>query len=394
MKAQEIFESYANGELVTPCYVYDLGLLKDTCIEAMKQFRQAFPYSAGGIYYAVKSNHEPRILSEIATMGFGADTVSIGEVRRAVEAGFKPADIVLSGVGKSADEIAEALALGIGCINAESLEELDEIAEIAAQQKVSAPVALRLNPDIDARTHKFISTGKAENKFGINLDFLDEALEKVKASEWIDLQGFHLHIGSQITEGEVFRDLGAKATAIYHLFVEKGFTPRRIDLGGGLGVDYAEPDRNPVADFRGWFRAVASTLEIPGNVAVYFEPGRAVSAQCGSIISKVIRIKKGVDRQFAILDAGFNNLLRPALYQANHKIQKLDVDESTVADTELYDVVGPVCESSDVFAVSLRLPVLKKGDLVAIRSAGAYGSSMHMAGYNSRTLQKSIFFKK
>ena len=367
----------------TPTYYYDLELLQDTLNEINRQ-TSGFPYM---VHYAVKANGNPRILSKIASSGIGADLVSGGEIKAALEAGFKPSDMNYSGVGKTDQEIRLGLEKGIGCFNVESQPELEVINTLAGELGKTAPVAIRVNPDIDAHTHKYITTGTSENKFGITLDELGSIVNQAKALPHINLKGLHFHIGSQITTMEPFVMLCETANKLIDTFEARGIHLDIINVGGGLGIDYQCPDDYPIADFKQYFDVFKQHLRLRANQQLHFELGRSIVGQCGSLISRVVFVKTNRNKKFVILDAGMNDFVRPALYNATHQVQNLTSQE-TASDT--YDVVGPVCESSDVFARSCRLPITRRGDLIAIRSAGAYGEAMS-SQYNMRPLPQSTF---
>lgn len=365
----------------TPFYYYDMVLL-DATIKAIRQYSD---YPDFQVHYAVKANSNPEILRRIAASGLGADTVSIGEVKAALDAGFSAAKTVFAGVGKTDEEIAAALEYGIGCFNVESEPELFVIESIARQMGKKAPVALRVNPEIDAHTHHYITTGIAENKFGIAMSMLRRVIDSCIKSEWIDLQGLHFHIGSQVTDLTPYKILCERINRLQEEYSDIEFAS--INVGGGLGVDYDNPDTNPIPDFEEFFKIFHENLKLRSGQQVHFELGRAVVAQCGSLITRVVFVKEGVDKKFVILDGGMTELIRPALYQAHHKIENLT---STSPDEERYDVVGPICESSDTFGTDELLPETKRGDLVALRSAGAYGEVMASC-YNCRSLPGSRF---
>ena len=368
-------------EAETPLYYYDTRLLRQT----LDAVNTAASHPAFRVHYAVKANTNPGILSRVAAAGLGADTVSIGEVEAAVAAGFPAADIVFAGVGKTDREITRALRLGVGCLNVESAEELEVIIEIAASLGVKAPVALRVNPEVDAHTHHYITTGMAENKFGIALSMLRPLMERCRDSEHLDFRGLHFHIGSQVTDLTPYRLLCERINALQEEY--EGFPIPWINVGGGLGIDYADPDAHPIPDFDAYFEIFARHLQLRPDQEVHFELGRAIVAQCGSLITRVTYVKQGVAKKFVIVDAGMTDLIRPALYQAHHKIENIT---STATEEAVYDVVGPVCESSDCFGRDERLPITHRGDLLALRSAGAYGEVMASA-YNCRTLPGSLF---
>lgn len=366
----------------TPFYFYDMRLLDKT----LDAINRGVSQNAGfHVHYAVKANSNPEILKRIAKAGLGADTVSIGEINAALEAGIPADGIVFAGVGKTDNEISEALRIGIGCLNVESVEEIEVIEAIAANMNVKAPVALRVNPGIDAHTHHYITTGLKENKFGIDLSMLPAAVKRCVESASLDFKGFHFHIGSQITLLTPFKILCEKINEILEQYAHIPIS--YINVGGGLGIDYNDPDRHPVPDFKSYFDIFRQNLKLQPGQHLHFELGRAIVAQCGSLIARVTYVKHGVDKKFVILDAGMNALIRPALYQAYHKIENLT---SMSSETEIYDVAGPVCESSDVFGHNVSLPVTRRGDIIAIRSAGAYGETMASC-YNCRAIPPSLF---
>lgn len=366
----------------TPFYFYDLDVLQKT-IDAIKK---AAPKEYH-IHYALKANSNPRILKILKDAGFGADCVSGNEVKRAVEIGFSSKDIVFAGVGKSDSEINYALENDIFCFNVESTAELKVINELAGNKQKKARIALRINPNVDAHTHKYITTGLEENKFGINPYEFDGVLDLLRTLKNIEFVGLHFHIGSQITSLTPFKNLCSRVNEINQWFIEKGYILPNINLGGGLGINYQEPDKESVVDFKAYFDVFKQFLELKPGQSVHFELGRAVVAQCGSLISRVLYIKNGINTNFAILDAGMTELIRPALYQAFHKIENLT--NQGVANVK-YDVVGPICESSDCFGKAVLLPETLRGHLIAIRSAGAYGEVMS-SNYNLRDTAATLF---
>lgn len=368
----------------TPFYFYDMKLLGET----LAAVKAASARPGFRVHYAVKANADREILKTIAAAGFGADVVSGGEIKAAIDAGFDPADIVYAGVGKADWEIELALDAGVGCLNVESAAELDAIEHIAERSCKVATVALRVNPDIDAHTHHYITTGLAENKFGIAMEKLDDIVRRVVKSPLLDLAGLHFHIGSQITVNEPFKLLCERITELREHFRQMGVEFRSLNVGGGLGIDYDDPDANPIPDFAGYFATFADNLRLDPGQELHFELGRSIVAQCGSLITTVLYVKEGVRKQFAIVDAGFTELIRPALYQAHHLIQNLTSREKP----EKYDVVGPICESSDTFGVEETLPKTRRGDIIALRSAGAYGEIMS-SHYNCRSLNPSLFYR-
>lgn len=366
----------------TPFYYYDTQLLDQT----LDILRDMSNYPGFRVHYAIKANANPVILSHILNAGLGVDAVSGGEIQAALNAGFAPDKIVFAGVGKRDDEIELALNHGIECLNVESEAELEVIESIAAAMGVKAPVALRVNPNIDAHTHSYITTGLAENKFGISIEMLEAIVKRCVASPHIDLRGLHFHIGSQITQSDPFRMLCNVVNNLQDHYNAQGIYFPIINVGGGLGIDYDHPDTNPVPDFRTYFSMFHKHLLLRPGQELHFELGRSIVAQCGSLITKVLYVKQGLNKRFVIVDAGMTDLIRPALYQAHHTIQNLT---SASGETAVYDVVGPICESSDVFGKDEQLPVTTRGDLLALRSAGAYGEIM-ASRYNCRELPASV----
>ena len=459
-------------ELATPFWYYDMDVFRKT-VKLAASLSERYGI---GAHYALKANVEPRLVSYIASKGFGADCVSGNEVKYAVESGFARSSIVFAGVGKSDKEISDALDLGIGCFNVESLMEMQVIDALAASKGVRANVSLRINPNIDAHTHRYVTTGLYENKFGISRHEFEAAIDILKSSKALDFKGLHFHIGSQITDVEPVYSLECeRAAEIVEWFEAHGMEVGSIDLGGGLGVDYDEPDENPVPDFEKWFSIIDRKLRRRPEQSVSIEPGRSMVAQCGSLITRVLFVKSGETKTFLIMDAGMNDLIRPALYGAYHKIENLSAyyvsksssddrpgpgicdskyvedakaarsvrvwDRVPMKNTEaktsesaesedltrhhqmpageqrsgglalgcarrpdrplekgvggieterLYDIVGPVCESSDVWGEGRELPYSKRGDILAIRSTGAYGSVMS-SRYNLRDLAPAVF---
>lgn len=369
----------------TPFYAYDLELLRKT-LEAAKAASVPYHYH---VHYALKANVDAKVLDAIRDYGFGADCVSGNEVRCAIESGFKPANVVFAGVGKNDEEILYALKQDIFCFNCESLPEMEVINQLAGQQAKKARVALRINPNVHANTHHYITTGLEENKFGISIHELPQVLDAMKELTHLELIGIHFHIGSQITDLGVFKSLCIRVNEIQEWFASRRINLKVINVGGGLGVNYHEPDAHLIPDFRSYFDIFPKFLQVRPGQQVHFELGRALVAQSGSLISRVLYVKKGVQTNFAILDAGMTELIRPALYQAFHKIENLTA--SPGATTARYDVVGPVCESSDCFGKAIDLPEVKRGDLIAIRTAGAYGEVM-ASHYNLRKLEPTVYF--
>ena len=369
-------------KIETPFYYYDIELLERT-LQIYTSLIEKYGYSS---HYALKSNANPRILSIIRTAGLGADCVSGNEVALAVKSGFPAEKIVYAGVGKSDKEIKTALKAGIFSFNCESVPEIKIIDEIAASMGKVAHIALRINPDIDAHTHKYISTGRKENKFGISPWMFDDVGGLFRSCKNIKLMGLHFHVGSQILDMGVIELLCKRVEELQKWFIEHGYNIENLNLGGGLGVDYDNPDEHPVANFEEYFNVIHNNLIVRKGQRVHFEPGRAIVAQCGTLVSRVLYVKMGLRKKFVILDAGMNDLIRPALYQAHHSIENLVSKKRKMR----YDVVGPVCESSDMFASNIMLPQTQRGDLIAINSAGAYGQVMAMR-YNQRDLAKAYY---
>ncbi len=369
----------------TPFYYYDIELLKKT-LKIVKDETKKYGFIQ---HYAVKANANRRILELIASEGFGADCVSGNEVKAAVNAGFPASKIVFAGVGKTDKEITLALDLNIFCFNVESLPELEVINELAAKKGKTAQVALRINPNVDAHTHEYITTGLNENKFGFSMAHLDNVLEVLKSLKNINLIGIHFHIGSQIEDTRTFAPLCDRVNELQNFFEEKGVKLEHINLGGGLGIDYENPNENPISNFQEYFELFSKQLKLRSGQIAHFEVGRAIVAQCGSLVTKTIYVKHGVSKSFVIVDAGMTDLIRPALYKAYHKIENITSDRPV----KKYDVVGPICESSDFFAKDYDLNETERGDLLVLRSAGAYGEIM-ASQYNCRELPKSYFSDK
>ena len=372
----------AFASLDTPFYYYDLSLLHRT----LKRYTSCLKKYGYHAHYALKANAEDRILEAMKQAGLGADCVSGNEVALALKSGFSPNKIVFAGVGKSDREINTALAGSIFSFNCESIPEIERINELAGVMNKTANISLRINPDIDAHTHKYISTGRAQDKFGISPWMFGAVWEAIQRAPHIKLIGLHFHIGSQITDLAVFKTLCARAHTLQKWFTDKGAVLPVMNLGGGLGVDYHDPFTHPIADFDAYFALISQNLKPFPDQQIHFEPGRSLVAQSGFLISRVLYVKKGKGIKFAILDAGMNDLIRPALYGARHHIVNL----SSGGRMMRYDVVGPVCESSDRFAKSVLLPEVKRGDFIALCSAGAYGQVMGMQ-YNRRDLAKSYY---
>lgn len=381
-----LFPVEAFQALHTPFYYYDTTLLQQT-LDAVAYHLSHHP--SWKMHYAVKANANPTLLKQISRADFGADCVSGGEVLRAIENGFAPESVVFAGVGKSDWEIDTALDKGIGCFNVESEAELCVIEERAAKKGVIAPIALRVNPDIGAHTHVNITTGLAENKFGINLEQLFDVIDHALSLQHIAFQGLHFHIGSQITDVGDFVALCNRINTITEECSRRGITIHTINVGGGLGVDYQHPDQRPLADFDAYFNVFEQHLDLLPSQEVHFELGRAIVAPCGSLICRVLYVKEGTAKRFVIIDGSMTELIRPALYHALHIPQNISV-ENGERPTEKCDLVGPVCESSDVFVKAFDLPACQRGDFIVLRTAGAYGEAMASC-YNCHALPASYF---
>lgn len=368
----------------TPFYYYDTALLRATLSEIGRCIA-GFPFK---VHYAMKANANERILAIIREAGLGIDCVSGGELAAAINAGFAGSEIAFAGVGKTDKEIAAGIDNDIFCFNVESVPEMEVINEIAAAKGKVARIAIRVNPNIDAHTHKYITTGLNENKFGINLPQIDEVVDAALAMPNVELIGLHFHIGSQICETEPFVMLCEKANELQDKLEASGVALKIINVGGGLGIDYGNPDGAAIADFEGYFGIFKSHLKLREGQELHFELGRAMVAQCGSLITRVTYVKTGIAKKFVIVDAGMSDLIRPALYQAHHKIE--NISASADAATEVYDIVGPICESSDCFGTDETLSVTKRGDFIALRSAGAYGEIM-ASRYNCREFPGAVY---
>jgi diaminopimelate decarboxylase len=378
MVNNKILEKFRDIE--TPFYYYDMDVLRST-LDLVKKESELAGYK---VHYAVKANSNPRILKFIASYGFGADCVSYNEIAAAIEAGFSSSEIVFAGVGKTDKDIEAALDKDIFCFNCESVPEIEVINNLAAKHNIIARIALRINPYIEAHTHKYITTGIEESKFGINTWEIEDVVKRISGMHSIKLLGMHFHIGSQITRMSVFKSLCARINELQEWFTTHGHNLEIINVGGGFGIDYENPENNP--RFEDYFSLLNEFIDLLPGQTLHMEPGRSIIGQCGSLISRVLFIKNGSNTLFAIIDAGMTDLIRPALYQAHHKIENL----TSKGHIYRYDVVGPVCESSDTFAKYIELPETHRGDLIAIRSAGAYGESM-ASRYNLRNLPGSVF---
>ena len=366
------------NDLRTPFYYYDTKLLRQT-LDTIKQ--EADKYENFCVHYAVKANANPKVLNIIRESGMGADCVSGGEVRASLKAGFPSEKIVYAGVGKSDWEINLGLEHDIFCFNVESVPELEIINQLAAAKGKVANVAFRINPNVGAHTHANITTGLAENKFGIAMEDMEQVIDLAISLTKVKFIGLHFHIGSQILDMSDFIALCNRVNELQEKLIKRQIIVEHINVGGGLGIDYQHPNRQAIPDFESYFSTYHKHLKLYPGQTLHFELGRAVVGQCGSLITRVLYVKQGTCKQFAIVDAGMTDLIRPALYQAYHKIENITSD----GEIKTYDIVGPICESSDVFGKAIDLNICHRGDLIALRSAGAYGEIM-ASGYNCREL--------
>ncbi len=365
-------------EVETPFYYYDTALLRQT-LQTINE--EAGKHDGFVVHYAIKANANPKVLRIISQAGLGADCVSGGEIRRCLDNGFQAKKIVYAGVGKADWEINLGLDRNIFCFNVESIAELEVINELAKKKGKVARICFRINPDVGAHTNAKITTGLAENKFGIAMQDMLPAIDEAAKMSNIEFIGLHFHIGSQILDMGDFEALCNRINDIQDELEKKHIRVENINVGGGLGIDYQHPNRVPIPDFKDYFDTYARHLKLRPGQKLHFELGRAVVGQMGSLITRCLYVKQGTAKQFVIVDAGMTDLIRPALYQAYHKIENITSDEKTAT----YDVVGPICESSDVFAKAVDLNTTHRGDLLAIRSAGAYGEIM-ASQYNCRKL--------
>ncbi len=369
-------------QLKTPFYYYDLDLLRQTLDEI-----KTHGLSKGfHVHFAIKANFNFKILEIVRKAGLGIDCVSGKEIERAIEAEFRPDQIAFAGVGKTDDEIQTGLDNNIFSFNCESIQEIEVLNDLAKKAGKTANVSVRLNPNVEAKTHKYITTGLNENKFGVNPEQLPRLFEILPEMDAIELTGIHFHIGSQIRDLKPFEDLCARVNMIQDRFEEEEINLTHVNVGGGYGISYEDPDNEPHPDFKSFFNLFEKNLELREGQQVHFELGRSIVGQCGNLISKVLFVKEGINTDFAVLDAGMTELIRPALYQAAHNVDVLTSDRKE----KTYDVVGPICETSDTFRKGIRLPEVKRGDLVAIRSAGAYGEVMS-SGFNLREKVKAYY---
>ncbi len=368
-------------EIETPFYYYNADLLRET-LQTIRT--EAGKYNKFCVHYAIKANANPKILGIIRESGLGVDCVSGGEIKAAIKAGFPASKIVFAGVGKTDKEINLALDHDIFCFNVESIPELEVINELASAKSKIARIAFRINPDVGAHTHANITTGLAENKFGISMQDMDKVIDCALGMNHVKFVGLHFHIGSQILDMGDFIALCNRVNELQEKLYARQIIVEHINVGGGLGIDYAHPNRQPIPNFAEYFATYHKHLRLRPQQTLHFELGRAVVGQCGSLITRVTYVKQGTNKQFAIVDAGMTDLIRPALYQAYHKIENISSEEPA----EAYDVVGPICESSDVFGKAIDLNKVHRGDFLALRSAGAYGEIM-ASQYNCRQLPKA-----
>ncbi|NBI13541.1 diaminopimelate decarboxylase [[Haemophilus] felis] len=379
LMAEDVSVQDIAKEFGTPLYVYSRATLE----RHWKAFDSAFEQRPHLICFAVKSNPNIAVLNIMAKLGSGFDVVSQGELERVVAAGGDPHKVVFSGVAKTHTEIRRALELGIRCFNVESIAELHRINQVAEQMQRLAPISLRVNPDVDAHTHPYISTGLKENKFGISIHEAKAVYLQAQQMRHIRIVGMDCHIGSQLTELQPFLDATDRLIVLLEQLKQAGITLTHLDLGGGLGVTYTnETPPHPTE----YAKALLDKLAAYPELEIILEPGRAITANAGILVTKVEYLKSNEDRHFAIVDAGMNDMLRPALYQAYMNI--VEVDRSLDRPTQIYDVVGPICETSD-FLGKQRTLSIAEGDLLAQRSAGAYGASMSST-YNSRPLTAEV----
>lgn len=386
MEFNRNFVLQKTSEQPTPFYLYRMDLLRAT-LESCKKASEKYDYK---VHYALKANSDAHVLQTISKLGFGADCVSGQEILTAIEHGFSPEHIAFAGVGKTDAEINIGLDTNIFTFNCESIQEIEIINELATAKGKTAQIALRINPNVNANTHKYITTGLEENKFGIDRWQFDAILKTLEKCPNIKLTGLHFHIGSQIVDLSAYRSLCIRVNEIQQWFIERRILLEHINVGGGLGIDYYQPDLNPIVDFEGFFAVFNEFLELQPHQELHFELGRSLVGTMGELITKVLYIKNGQRTNFVIVDAGMTELIRPALYQAYHKIE--NISKHNEVTNQFYDVVGPICESSDCFGKRVKLPETKRGDIVAIRCAGAYGQVMANQ-YNLRKIPEVVYYE-
>lgn len=378
MQLKQLLESGVE----TPFFYYDINLL-DSTLSTLKSEADKYDFH---VHYAMKANVNIPILKQVKSHGLGADCVSGNEIARALEAGFRPDEIVFAGVGKTDREINFALDKNIFCFNVESLQELEVINELASKAGKVAPVAVRLNPDIDAQTHEYITTGKGSNKFGIGIEVFLKNLDQILAFKHLNLLGMHFHVGSQVLELSVFNDLCTVLNDLQNTLEARGVIFKHLNVGGGLGINYEDPEKDPVPNFAKYFALFNQCLERKEGQEIHFELGRSIVGQCGKLLTKVLYTKVGVSADFAVVDAGMTELMRPALYQAYHHMKAI----GKTKDIKKYHVVGPICESSDFLGKNVDLPTVERGDIIQVDSVGAYGQVMS-SQYNLRDLAKAYY---
>ena len=384
LSAEDVAISEIAEAVGTPFYCYSTATIE----RHYQVFAEALEGLPATICYAVKANSNLAVIKTLADKGAGADVVSSGELMRALKAGVPAKKIVFSGVGKTRDELAHALKEDILQINIESEPELHVLNEVAGEMGKKAEVAFRINPDIDAHTHDKISTGRSEDKFGIEWTRIHDVITRASKLPHIKIAGLAIHIGSQLTELQPFRDAFIRLRDIVAILRAEGHAMTRLDLGGGLGIPYDDARTPSPADYGKVVKEVLGDLDCD----LLFEPGRLIVGNAGILVTKVVYVKEGATRRFLILDAAMNDLMRPSLYDAKHNIVAV-IEPNEGANLERVDVVGPVCETGDTFATELDLPAAEAGDLLAIRSAGAYGAVM-ASTYNSRDLIPEVLVKK
>ncbi|MBD9526262.1 diaminopimelate decarboxylase [Paracoccus sp. PAR01] len=382
LHAEDVPLTRIAAEVGTPVYVYSTA----TLTRHFKLFQQALDWTDHLVCFAVKSNSNLAVLKLLGDLGAGMDIVSAGEYARAKAAGVPGERIVFSGVGKTAAEMRMALEGGIRQFNVESEPEMELLSQVASSMGVTAPIAVRVNPDVDAKTHEKIATGKSENKFGIPIAKAREVYARAAALPGIEVVGIDMHIGSQLTDLEPYRQAYAKMAELTRALRADGHDIRRLDMGGGLGIPYRRDNNAPPLPIE-YGQVIRDAVGDLG-CEIEIEPGRNISGNAGILLSSVIYLKEGEGRDFLILDAAMNDLIRPAMYSAHHDIVPV-VEQAPGAPVAPYDVVGPVCETGDTFEKAVELPGLGAGDLVALRSAGAYGAVM-ASEYNSRPLVPEV----
>lgn len=381
MLSRQVADKLAKFE--TPFYLYDIGLLDQT-LESLMSIASKYGYK---IHYAIKANYDAKLLQIIRKYGVGIDCASGNEVRCAIEAGFDPKSIVYAGVGKRDKEICYAIEQNILAINCESIEELYLVDQLAAEAGKVVSIALRVNPDIDPKTNHCIDTGQADSKFGISYEEILSSVDAIKSLKHVDVIGMHIHIGSQIRELHVFENMCNKVNVIVENLTKLGFEIEFVDVGGGLGINYDMPENEPIPNFASVFAIIKQHLKV-GNRQVHFEFGRSIVGQCGELITKVLYNKTtATGRRLVIVDGSMTELIRPALYGSYHNIENI----TSEAEQRLkYTIVGTACESTDVFDENVSLPITKRGDLLTIKSAGAYGMSM-ASRYNQHDLPTAVY---